>query len=160
MSLRIIYECKMNDLQASELCYLQHITHDNIYNGTLCCSSQKACLTVEENTRLKSRLQAAEAEVVQRQTSSAEQDYEEVIQLLEAEIKDLKNQLASRRQVRGVEATKVSLKAVTHCFYYTLSYFILFTIFYFYYTVLLPSLLLLVILQIQILDTKHLINKY
>ncbi|XP_056257665.1 syntaxin-binding protein 4 isoform X3 [Seriola aureovittata] len=68
-------------------------------------TSEKACLTVEENTRLKSRLQAAEAEAVQRQTSSAEQDYEEVIQLLEAEIRDLKNQLASKRQAR-VEATK------------------------------------------------------
>lgn len=69
-------------------------------------TSEKACLTVEENTRLKSRLQAAEAEVVQRQTSSAEQDYEEVIQLLEAEIRDLKNQLASKRQARGVEPGK------------------------------------------------------
>ncbi|XP_071357458.1 syntaxin-binding protein 4 isoform X2 [Trachinotus anak] len=73
-------------------------------------TSEKACLTVEENTRLKSRLQAAEAEAVQRQTSSAEQDYEEVIQLLEAEIRDLKNQLASKRQAHGVEATKVSFK--------------------------------------------------
>ncbi|XP_044038628.1 syntaxin-binding protein 4 isoform X2 [Siniperca chuatsi] len=73
-------------------------------------TSEKAGLTVEENTRLKSRLQAAEAEAGQRQASSAEQDYEEVIQLLEAEIKDLKNQLASKRQAQGVEATKVSLK--------------------------------------------------
>ncbi|XP_028268434.1 syntaxin-binding protein 4 isoform X10 [Parambassis ranga] len=73
-------------------------------------ASEKACLTVEENVRLKSRLQAAEAEVGQRQTSSAEQDYEEVIQLLEAEIRDLKNQLASKRQTRGAEAGKVSLK--------------------------------------------------
>lgn len=63
---------------------------------------------MEENTRLKSRLQAAEAEAVQRQTSSAEQDYEEVIQLLEAEIRDLKNQLASKRQARGVEPITVS----------------------------------------------------
>ncbi|XP_028268429.1 syntaxin-binding protein 4 isoform X5 [Parambassis ranga] len=69
-------------------------------------ASEKACLTVEENVRLKSRLQAAEAEVGQRQTSSAEQDYEEVIQLLEAEIRDLKNQLASKRQTRGAEAGK------------------------------------------------------
>ncbi|XP_069031739.1 syntaxin-binding protein 4 isoform X1 [Embiotoca jacksoni] len=69
-------------------------------------TSEKACLTVEENTRLKSRLQVAEAEVGQRQTSSAEQDYEEVIQLLEAEIRDLKNQLTSRRQGRGAEASK------------------------------------------------------
>ena len=75
-----------------------------------CGTFQKACLTVEENTRLKSRLQAAEAEVVQRQASSAEQDYEEVIQLLEAEIRDLKNQLANKRQTRGAEATKVSPK--------------------------------------------------
>ncbi|XP_031148409.1 syntaxin-binding protein 4 isoform X2 [Sander lucioperca] len=88
-------------------------------------TSEKACLTVEENALLKSRLQAAGAEagagaaVVgaavagagvagagQRQASSAEQDYEEVIQLLEAEIRDLKNQLASKRQARGLEATK------------------------------------------------------
>ncbi|KAE8283502.1 Syntaxin-binding protein 4 Syntaxin 4-interacting protein [Larimichthys crocea] len=69
-------------------------------------TSEKACLTVEENTRLKSRLQAAEAEVGQRQASGAEQDYEEVIHLLEAEIRDLKNQLASKRQTRGAEATK------------------------------------------------------
>lgn len=79
---------------------------------TFCCSSQKACLTVEENIRLKSRLQVAEAEVGQRQASSAEQDYEEVIQLLEAEIRDLKNQLAGKRQARGVEATKVSLSSL------------------------------------------------
>ncbi|XP_071765967.2 syntaxin-binding protein 4 [Centroberyx gerrardi] len=69
-------------------------------------TSEKACLTVEENNRLKSRLQVAEAEAVQRQASSAEQDYEEVIQLLEAEIRDLKNQLAGKRQPRGLEATK------------------------------------------------------
>ncbi|KAK2816799.1 hypothetical protein Q5P01_024990 [Channa striata] len=69
-------------------------------------TSEKACLTVEENHHLKSRLQAAEADGVQRQTSSAEQDYEVVIQLLEAEIKDLKNQLASKRHARGGEANK------------------------------------------------------
>ncbi|XP_038164344.1 syntaxin-binding protein 4 isoform X3 [Cyprinodon tularosa] len=66
-------------------------------------TSEKACLTVEENTRLKSRLQAAEAGAVQRQATTAEQDYEEVIQLLEAEIRDLKNQLASKRQASGGE---------------------------------------------------------
>ncbi|XP_053298651.1 syntaxin-binding protein 4 isoform X2 [Pleuronectes platessa] len=71
-------------------------------------TSEQACLTVEENTRLKSRLQAAEAEGGQRQGSSAEQDYEEVIQLLEAEIRDLKNQLASKRQAQGGEAPKVN----------------------------------------------------
>ncbi|XP_062263865.1 syntaxin-binding protein 4 isoform X2 [Platichthys flesus] len=71
-------------------------------------TSEQACLTVEENTRLKSRLQAAEAEGGQQQGSSAEQDYEEVIQLLEAEIRDLKNQLASKRQAQGGEAPKVN----------------------------------------------------
>ncbi|XP_019747856.1 syntaxin-binding protein 4 isoform X2 [Hippocampus comes] len=76
-------------------------------------TSEKACLTVEENARLKSRLQAAEAEVVQRHASSAEQDYEEVIQLLEAEIKDLKNQLASKRQARGGEATKEEVQELS-----------------------------------------------
>ncbi|CAL8342831.1 unnamed protein product [Merluccius merluccius] len=70
-------------------------------------TAETACLTVEENTRLRSRLQAAEADTVQRPASSAEQDYEEVIQLLEAEIRDLKNQLADKRlPPRGLEATK------------------------------------------------------
>uniref|UniRef100_H3CXX4 Si:dkeyp-72e1.9 n=1 Tax=Tetraodon nigroviridis TaxID=99883 RepID=H3CXX4_TETNG len=69
-------------------------------------TSEKACVTVEENIQLKSRLQAAEADVGQRQASSAEQDYEEVIQLLEAEIRDLKNQLAGKRQARGADTSK------------------------------------------------------
>ncbi|XP_077591582.1 syntaxin-binding protein 4 isoform X2 [Stigmatopora nigra] len=76
-------------------------------------TSEKACLTVEENTRLKSRLQVAEAEVVQRRGSGAEQDYEDVIQLLEAEIKDLKNQLAGKRQTRGEEATKEEVQELS-----------------------------------------------
>ncbi|XP_028841151.1 syntaxin-binding protein 4 isoform X2 [Denticeps clupeoides] len=66
-------------------------------------TSETATATVEENKTLKNRLQLAEA--VQRHSNSAEQDYEEVIQLLEAEIKDLKNQLASKKQ-RSLEATK------------------------------------------------------
>ncbi|XP_029363901.1 syntaxin-binding protein 4 [Echeneis naucrates] len=69
-------------------------------------TSEKACLTVEENTRLKIRLQAAEVVSGQRQTTSAEQDYEDVIQLLEAEIRDLKNQLTSKRQAKEAEAAK------------------------------------------------------
>uniref|UniRef100_A0A8D3C479 Si:dkeyp-72e1.9 n=1 Tax=Scophthalmus maximus TaxID=52904 RepID=A0A8D3C479_SCOMX len=73
-------------------------------------TSEKACLTVEENTRLRSRLQVAEAEVVPQRASSAEQDYEEVIQLLEAEIRDLKNQLTGKRQAQGGQATKVNSK--------------------------------------------------
>ncbi|KTG43421.1 hypothetical protein cypCar_00007996 [Cyprinus carpio] len=71
----------------------------------------KATATVEENKSLKSKLQVAEA--VQRQTNSAEQDYEEVIQLLEAEIKDLKNQLAGKKQ-RDLEATKNVHKVLTN----------------------------------------------
>ncbi|KAL6476431.1 hypothetical protein MHYP_G00149300 [Metynnis hypsauchen] len=66
-------------------------------------TAEKATVTVEENKSLKSRLQVAEA--VQRQTNSAEQDYEEVIQLLEAEIKDLKDQLAGKKR-RSTEVTK------------------------------------------------------
>ncbi|XP_057201853.1 syntaxin-binding protein 4 isoform X3 [Triplophysa rosa] len=66
-------------------------------------TAEKATATVEENKSLKSKLQVAEA--VQRQTNSAEQDYEEVIHLLEAEIKDLKNQLAGKNQ-RSLGATK------------------------------------------------------
>lgn len=64
---------------------------------------------MEENTRLRNRLQVTEAETGQKQTSSAEQDYEEVIQLLEAEIGDLKNQLAGKKQAGGVDTTKVSV---------------------------------------------------
>lgn len=104
-------------LTASELCCTQLVaTQECIYHRTLCCPLQKACLTVEENICLKSRLQVAEAEAGQRQASSAEQDYEEVIQLLEAEIRDLKNQLASKRQARGVEATKVRLGHLVNYF--------------------------------------------
>ncbi|XP_036445782.1 syntaxin-binding protein 4 [Colossoma macropomum] len=66
-------------------------------------TAEKATATVEENKSLKSRLQVAEA--VQRETNSAEQDYEEVIQLLEAEIKDLKDQLAGKKR-RSTEVTK------------------------------------------------------
>ncbi|KAG5279347.1 hypothetical protein AALO_G00076800 [Alosa alosa] len=66
-------------------------------------TTEKATASVEENKSLKAKLQVAEAGP--RQSNSAEQDYEEVIQLLEAEIKDLKNQLAGQKQ-RGLEATK------------------------------------------------------
>ncbi|XP_046893635.1 syntaxin-binding protein 4 isoform X5 [Hypomesus transpacificus] len=66
-------------------------------------TSEIASATVEENSRLKGRLQVAEA--AQQQTNSAEQDYEEVIQLLEAEIRDLKNQLSGKKP-RSLEATK------------------------------------------------------
>ncbi|CAL8317487.1 unnamed protein product [Arctogadus glacialis] len=64
-------------------------------------TAQKASLSVEENARLRGRLQAAAEDDGPRPPgpppSSAQQDYEEVIGLLEAEIRDLKNQLTDRR---------------------------------------------------------------
>ncbi|KAG2455445.1 S14L1 protein, partial [Polypterus senegalus] len=65
---------------------------------------QKTSATVAENNNLKCKLKKAEA--VQRQNNSAEQDYEEVIQLLEAEIKDLKAELAAAKPQKCSEATK------------------------------------------------------
>lgn len=56
---------------------------------------QKALGFLSENRTLHSKLQMAE--VVQRQAHSAEQDYEEVIHLLEAEIAELKMQLAGKK---------------------------------------------------------------
>ncbi|NXU58736.1 STXB4 protein, partial [Turnix velox] len=57
--------------------------------------NQKALGFLSENRTLHSKLQMAE--VVQRQAQSAEQDYEEVIHLLEAEIAELKMQLAGKK---------------------------------------------------------------
>ncbi|XP_029102740.1 syntaxin-binding protein 4-like [Scleropages formosus] len=67
-------------------------------------TAEKATATSVENEALKTKLQVVEA--TQGQTSSAEQDYEEVIQLLEAEIKDLKNELAGKQRRKSKEATK------------------------------------------------------
>ncbi|KAJ8386166.1 hypothetical protein AAFF_G00175900 [Aldrovandia affinis] len=67
-------------------------------------TTEKATATFAENRTLKGKLQVAE--VAQRQNTSAEQDYEEVIQLLEAEIKDLKNQLAGKQTKKSLEASK------------------------------------------------------
>ncbi|KAM9457418.1 syntaxin-binding protein 4 [Clarias gariepinus] len=59
-------------------------------------TTEKSKTAVEEIETLKSSFQ--EVEAVQMQTAnSAEQDYEEVIRLLEAEIKDLKDQLAAKK---------------------------------------------------------------
>ncbi|XP_048848125.1 syntaxin-binding protein 4 isoform X2 [Brienomyrus brachyistius] len=66
-------------------------------------SAERAEAMLAENRELRSRLQ--EAEAAQRQTCGAEQDYEEVICLLEAEIRDLKNQLAAYRK-KSMEPTK------------------------------------------------------
>ncbi|NXJ80704.1 STXB4 protein, partial [Trogon melanurus] len=57
--------------------------------------NQKALGFLSENRTLHNKLQMAE--VVQRQAHSAEQDYEEVIHLLEAEIAELKIQLAGKK---------------------------------------------------------------
>ncbi|NXP10779.1 STXB4 protein, partial [Thinocorus orbignyianus] len=57
--------------------------------------NQKALGFLSENRTLHSKLQMAE--VVQRQAHSAEQDYEEVIHLLEAEIAELKMQMAGKK---------------------------------------------------------------
>ncbi|NXP21844.1 STXB4 protein, partial [Scytalopus superciliaris] len=57
--------------------------------------NQKALGFLSENRTLHSKLQLAE--VVQRQAHSAEQDYEEVIHLLEAEIAELKMQLVGKK---------------------------------------------------------------
>ncbi|NXJ70242.1 STXB4 protein, partial [Rostratula benghalensis] len=57
--------------------------------------NQKALSFLSENRTLHSKLQMAE--MVQRQAHSAEQDYEEVIHLLEAEIAELKMQLAGKK---------------------------------------------------------------
>ncbi|KAK3552724.1 hypothetical protein QTP86_021125 [Hemibagrus guttatus] len=70
-------------------------------------SMEKSETTVEENEALKNRLQ--EAEAVQMQTNTAEQDYEEVIRLLEAEIKDLKEQLAGKKHTSSVQEDMLEL---------------------------------------------------
>ncbi|NXK90314.1 STXB4 protein, partial [Formicarius rufipectus] len=57
--------------------------------------NQKALGFLSENRTLHNKLQMAE--VVQRQAHSAEQDYEEVIHLLEAEIAELKMQLVGKK---------------------------------------------------------------
>ncbi|KFP07942.1 Syntaxin-binding protein 4, partial [Calypte anna] len=57
--------------------------------------NQKALGFLSENQTLHSKLQMAE--VVQRQAHSAEQDYEEVIHLLEAEIAELKMQVVGKK---------------------------------------------------------------
>ncbi|XP_072205410.1 syntaxin-binding protein 4-like [Excalfactoria chinensis] len=72
--------------------------------------NQKALGFLSENRTLHSKLQMAE--VVQRQAHSAEQDYEEVIHLLEAEIAELKMQLAGKKakHVAEIEEDILELK--------------------------------------------------
>ncbi|XP_062915262.1 syntaxin-binding protein 4 [Mobula hypostoma] len=66
--------------------------------------SQKATAALTENRTLQSKLQLASS--VQHQALSAEQDYEEVIRLLEAEITDLKAELAEKLQKDRAEVSK------------------------------------------------------
>ncbi|NXL66672.1 STXB4 protein, partial [Chordeiles acutipennis] len=72
--------------------------------------NQKALGFLSENRTLHSKLQMAE--VVQRQAHSAEQDYEEVIHLLEAEIAELKMQLAGKKakHISEIEEDFLELK--------------------------------------------------
>ncbi|XP_064009236.1 syntaxin-binding protein 4-like isoform X2 [Pogoniulus pusillus] len=72
--------------------------------------NQKALGFLSENRTLHSKLQMAE--MVQRQAHSAEQDYEEVIHLLEAEIAELKMQLAGKKakQVSEIEEDILALR--------------------------------------------------
>uniref|UniRef100_A0A8C8A805 PDZ domain-containing protein n=1 Tax=Otus sunia TaxID=257818 RepID=A0A8C8A805_9STRI len=72
--------------------------------------NQKALGFLSENRTLHSKLQMAK--VVQRQAHSAEQDYEEVIHLLEAEIAELKMQLAGKKakHVSEIEEDILELK--------------------------------------------------
>ncbi|XP_058264643.1 syntaxin-binding protein 4 [Hemibagrus wyckioides] len=72
-------------------------------------SPEKSKTIVEENEVLKSRLEEAEAEAVHMQTNTAEQDYEEVIRLLEAEIKDLKEQLSGKKHTSSVQEDMLEL---------------------------------------------------
>ncbi|XP_048871744.1 syntaxin-binding protein 4-like isoform X2 [Brienomyrus brachyistius] len=65
---------------------------------------QKAKTLPGESKASKSKAPAAE--VVQRQSNSAKQDYEEAIQLLEAEIKDLKQQLEGEQHRAGRDDPK------------------------------------------------------
>ncbi|KFM00950.1 Syntaxin-binding protein 4, partial [Aptenodytes forsteri] len=72
--------------------------------------NQKALGFLSENRTLHSKLQMAE--VVQRQAHSAEQDYEEVIHLLEAEIAELKMQLVGKKakHISEIEENILQLK--------------------------------------------------
>ncbi|XP_072838809.2 syntaxin-binding protein 4 [Pogona vitticeps] len=66
--------------------------------------NQKALGFLSENRSLQNKLQVAEAS--QRQAHSAEQDYEGVIHLLEAEIVELKTQLLGKKARQASETEK------------------------------------------------------
>ncbi|XP_078274346.1 syntaxin-binding protein 4 [Rhinoraja longicauda] len=66
--------------------------------------TQKATTALTENRALQSNLRLADC--VRHQALSAEQDYEEVVRLLEAEIADLKSELAEKQQKGCAELSK------------------------------------------------------
>ncbi|XP_053132439.1 syntaxin-binding protein 4-like [Hemicordylus capensis] len=74
--------------------------------------NQKALGFLSENRSLHNKLQVAE--VSQRQAHSAEQDYEEVIHLLEAEIAELKTQLVGKKSKQASEAESDILELKKH----------------------------------------------
>ncbi|XP_063286817.1 syntaxin-binding protein 4-like isoform X2 [Pelobates fuscus] len=63
--------------------------------------NQKVMGLLSENRCLQNKLQVAE--LAQRQAHSAEHDYEEVVHLLEAEIKELKNQMSEKKKLMALE---------------------------------------------------------
>ncbi|CAH2307880.1 syntaxin-binding 4-like [Pelobates cultripes] len=63
--------------------------------------NQKVMGLLSENRCLQNKLQVAE--LAQRQAHSAEHDYEEVVHLLETEIKELKNQMSEKKKLMALE---------------------------------------------------------
>ncbi|XP_043567942.1 syntaxin-binding protein 4 isoform X2 [Chiloscyllium plagiosum] len=66
--------------------------------------NQKATAAAAENRMLQNKLRMSRA--AQRGAHSAEQDYEEAVRLLEAEILDLRTQLEGKAQCRSAEFSK------------------------------------------------------
>ncbi|XP_070617798.1 syntaxin-binding protein 4-like [Erythrolamprus reginae] len=74
--------------------------------------NQKALSFLQENQCLHNKLQAAE--VFRWRAQSAEQDYEEVIHLLEAEIMELKSQLTGKKNKQLLDAENDALELKKH----------------------------------------------
>ncbi|XP_063171163.1 syntaxin-binding protein 4-like [Candoia aspera] len=74
--------------------------------------NQKAQGFLQENQCLQNKVQAAE--VLQWQAQTAEQDYKEVIHLLEAEIMELKTQLMGKKDKQLLEAESDALVMKQH----------------------------------------------
>ncbi|KAG8545412.1 hypothetical protein GDO81_020939, partial [Engystomops pustulosus] len=63
--------------------------------------NQKVIGLLSENRSLQNKLQVVE--LAQRQSHSAEHDYEEVIHLLETEISELKSQMSGKKKLMAIE---------------------------------------------------------